>query len=168
MGDNTQIFTGKVFAEQVEVQGGTLALAAGNIDSLVVRDGGTVRNSAAVGAGDNNLTLGSITLSGGAAWELGVNTSFSGDLVSLMEMENSSVTLTSSSNDRRTWTSMTQLDLAGAGDVLNNTSALFTLDSSVALTLSATLNITNIYTGENELLQSGSSIALYQLKGVLK
>lgn len=165
VGDNTQIFTGKVFAEQVEVQGGTLALAAGDIDRLVVSAGGTVRTSAAVGTGDSNLTLGSITLYGGATWELGVNTSFSGDLVSLMEMENSSVTLTSSSNDRRTWTSMTQLDLAGAGDVLNNTSALFTLDSSVVLTLSPTLNITNLYTGENELLQSGSSIALYQLNG---
>ena len=165
VGNNTQIFTGKVFAERVEVQGGTLALAAGDIDRLVVSAGGTVRNSAAVGTEDNNLTLGSITLYGGATWELGVNTSFSGDLVSLMEMENSSVSLTSSSNDHRTWTSMTQLDLAGAGDVLNSSSALFTLDSSVALTLSKTLNITNIYTGEKELLQSDSSIALYQLNG---
>lgn len=151
VGSNTQTFAGEFHAEDVVVKEGTLVFSGKtNLETLTVHTGAKV-----ITGNEQRLTLGSVSLYGGSTWDLTTSSDFSGDPFSLLDVQSGPVNITSSAQIK--WTSMKQLDLGNAG-TLNGDSALFKIGSNVTLTLSNTLNITNL-AGVSE----GYSFALYDL-----
>ncbi len=152
VGANTQSFTNLVHAESVDVQGGTLSFSGdATIETLTVRAGATVETDG------SRLEFGAAYLYGGSTWRLSSATDFSTEPIHLVDMQDATVNITSSSQVG--WTSMKQLDLANAGSPYTS-DALFTLGNKVTLTLSNTLTITNVG-GVTE----NSSFALIDLGG---
>ena len=154
VGTNTQTFSGEVYLDAVQAQGGLLVLGgSADIQSLTIHNGARVDT--------NNLTLDSATLYGGSAWYSSLSAVDCYEMPVLLRDvygENGAVmpvTIGSTLSRGSQWTPTMYLNMAGAGTWTAGAGAIFELDN-ITLNLNKPRVITNMAG-----ISAGSKIALY-------
>ena len=147
VGSNTQTFTGSVSLDTLRVENGTLALTGSSgVKTLELLAGGTLQTAGLE-------VLSSITLQGGAAWNMTSAFDASENLIYVENLAGGqSVNLGGSG-----WTTAAALDFSESGLVAYDSHPAFTLRSSVNFTVGDKLNIL----GVSDSLGTGSVISLY-------
>ena len=151
VGSNTQSFSGAVYLDQLEVQGGKLIFsnATTQIADVTVRAGATLQTA--------GVTTDSVTLYGGASWYTTVASNSYETPVYLMDVFGSGgeVNAITIGSNGKSWVTTKYLNMAGAGTWTAGSGAIFELDN-VSLDLSKPRVITNMAG-----ISAGAEIAMY-------
>ena len=158
VGDNTQTFSGKVYLDKVLVADGHLKLTGAE----TVIEGITVLDGAMVTTASGNVTLGSMSLYGGSTWYTLNSKPDSYDVtLNLLDVygENGGTSsIHIGASNASSWVPSMYVNLANAGTWYEGAGAIFTLDTSTTLDLSALRVLTNL-SG----IDGGELIALYKV-----
>ena len=158
VGDNTQTLSGKVYLDKVLVADGHLKLAG----SETVVNGITVLDGAMVTTASGNVTLGSMSLYGGSTWYTLNSKPDSYDvtlkLLDVYGEDGGTSTIHIGASSASSWVPSMYVNLAEAGTWYEGAGAIFTLDTTTTLDLSALRVFTNL-SG----IEGGELIALYKV-----
>ncbi len=159
VGSNTQTFDGSVYLDQVQVTDGHLMLTG----KETIIQGITVMDGAKVTTASDGVTLGSMTLYGGSTWYTLNDTPDSYavtlNLVDVYGDGGSTSTVHVGASYAKSWVPSMYVNLANAGTWYDGAGAIFTLDTTTTLDLSALRVFTNL-SG----IDGGELIALYRVK----